>query len=144
MEFGKEIKFMSECIYNLISDKDIVSTNIVKDCTELRKLIIENPDLPIAFCVSEDAGDYAETPYVYIDKEHISFTIGELLDCEVSWNNYIMFNDRDDFYERLSDHLLDLDDTLYKLSDEEFDKILDYNAKKFEPYWKKAILVTID
>lgn len=40
---------MSECIYNLISDKDIVSTNIVKDCTELRKLIIENPDLPIAF-----------------------------------------------------------------------------------------------
>lgn len=131
-------------MWDIINSNEIRGTNCTYDNVELKKLITENPDLPLIFCVGEDAHQYEDFYYNYIESRHISCNIGEFLDCEVSWNNYLMFTDRQDFIERLGECLMDMDDSLQNLSDEEFDKIVEYNAKKFEPYWKKAILVTID
>ena len=131
-------------LWDIINSNEIRATNCTYNNTELKKLIMENPDLPLIFCVGEEVHQYEDFYYNYIESRHISYTIGEFLDCEVSWNNYLMFTDRQDFIERLEECLMDIDDSLRNLSNEEFDKIVEYNAKKFEPYWKKAILVTID
>ena len=52
---------------------------LTKDSDELKKLILENPDLPIVVLVGEESngGDY---PWVFCSS--ISFGIDEILDCD--------------------------------------------------------------
>ena len=74
---------------------------------ELKKLIAEHPDLPIVVLTNEDvvAGD--DYGWWYAPK--ISFSLGELLDCEQDVNNEKVYVDRDDFEEDLRDIMCDLE-----------------------------------
>lgn len=106
--------------------------DIVHDCSELRKFITENPELPIVVLAGDEAnsGDYQ---YAYCS--HVECKIGEILDCELPFDDdrILIFCDRDDFRETLGDFLCDL-------SDEEFERELE----KYEPYWKKVIEVWVN
>lgn len=114
---------------------------IVKDCTKLRQMIIDNPDLPIVFSVSTE-DYYDDYAFAYINENNVSCEIGEILDCDVDWHNNIMFTDRGDFEESLENYLM-LDFEIEHLSYSDFEDILNYHIEKFEPFWKKCILVTI-
>lgn len=118
------------------------TSGVVADTTELRKLIAEHPDYPICVLASEDAnsGDYS---WMYCSD--IRFELGEILDCDQPVNDEIIFNDRDDFEERLEEWLWDYlcsDDVTY--TEEQFQKYLAKEKAKYEPYWKDCIFIYAD
>ncbi len=59
--------------------------DMLHDCSELRKFITENPELPIVVLVGDETntGDYQ---YVYCTQ--VKCTIGEVLDCELKESYY--------------------------------------------------------
>ena len=111
---------------------------IIHNCSHLRKLITENPDMPIAIMVHEDA---CSDEYAYTYCTNVSASVGELLDCDLPFGSGLVLADRDDLREAIQLYLEDFDE--YRgLSDSQFDELLDKEQAKYEPYWKKAIIVT--
>lgn len=105
---------------------------------ELRKLILENPDLPIAVLCGEDA-NAGYCGYVFCTD--IRFSIGEILDCDFYDYDDAVFTDRDRLEEYIADGLCDI----YRdMPDDEFDALVKEEAKKYEPHWKKAIMIYAD
>ena len=107
----------------------------------LKKLIADHPDLPIVVIVNSEV--VADDDYNWWYAPDVSFSLGELLDCDQDVNDMKVYTDRDDFEEDLADILGnsgDYDET----TDEEFDKIVQEELKKYEPYWKKVIQIRAD
>jgi hypothetical protein len=112
---------------------------LTQNTVELRKLILENPELPIAVFVGENAntGDY----YYYQYCNEINFQIQEILDCDLSIFNGYVYTDRDDFENYIADKLAQK----YKgKSDKEYEEAVQKEIDKYEPYWKKVIAITVD
>lgn len=108
--------------------------DFLHDCSELRKLLTENPKLPVIVY----AGDDANTgEYQYTCCSRVRCAVGEVLDCELPFGDGRIFSDREDFREELVNFLQDL-------PDEEFNKALEHELKKYSPYWKKAIEVWVN
>lgn len=116
--------------------------NIIKDSAELRKMIAENPDLPIAVLVGDEA---ASDGYSYTYCTEISCAVDEILDCVPPFHTdgYII-NDREEFRDRMENWLLDQDDRYAKMPDDEFEAVLAEKIAKYEPYWKKCICIYAD
>lgn len=94
----------------------------LKDTTELKKLILENPDLPLLVFAGEESwqGEYS---YNQVDAR--IHGVQEL----TLYNDYWM--DRDEYEEELSNNLCDEEE--YKnLSDEEWDKMIKQKVDKTE------------
>lgn len=108
---------------------------------ELKKLIAEHPDYPIVVMVANEV--VADDFYGWWYAPSLSFSIGEILDCEQEVNDEKVYTDRDDFEEDLADILGDSGD-YDETTDEEFDKIVQEELKKYEPYWKKVIQIRAD
>ena len=106
---------------------------LTKETDELRKLILENPDLPIVVLADEDSAcEY----YGWTFCSRISFCIEEILDCDYYDYDDRVFTDRDRFEEVVADNL----DGEY-LTDEEYDAAVKRELEKYEPYWKKVIAI---
>ncbi len=114
---------------------------ITKQTDELKKLIAEHPDYPIVVLCGTDvvAGD----DYYFWYAPTLSFSIGEILDCEQTINDEKVYSDRDDLEEDVR-YLLENDESLADLTDEEFDKAVQEKLKEFEPYWKNVIKIKAD
>ena len=111
--------------------------NFVKYTEELRKLITENPDLPIAVIVDpEVCGDDSMWWYA----PDVRFDIGEILNCEQDVNDEKVFTDRIDFEETLADIMAD-DSHYAVLNDDDFQKAVDEKLEEYEPYWTKVIQI---
>ena len=108
---------------------------------ELKKLIAEHPDYLIVVMVANEV--VADDFYGWWYAPSLSFSIGEILDCEQEVNDEKVYIDRDDFEEDLADILGDSGD-YDETTDEEFDKIVQEELKKYEPYWKKVIQIRAD
>ena len=107
-----------------------------KQTDELKKLIAEYPDYPIVvLCDCEVCGDGS---YNWWYAPEISFSIGEILDCEQNVNDERAYADRDEFEEDLTNMLADSGD-YDEATDEEFDAVVKAELAKYEPYWKKVI-----
>lgn len=113
----------------------------MKRTDELKKLIAEHPDYPIVVMVANEV--VADNFYGWWYAPSLSFSIGEILDCEQDVNDEKVYVDRDDFEEDLADILGDSGD-YDETTDEEFDKIVQEELKKYEPYWKKVIQIRAD
>ena len=102
---------------------------------ELKRLIAENPDLPIVVLAGEEAngGDY---PWMFCSC--ISFDVGEILDCEYLDYDDAVFTDRERLEEVVADRLYDNNPTI---GEEEFNIAVAEKVKEFEPYWKKVIAI---
>lgn len=113
-------------------------SGILADTTELKKLIMEHPSYPIAVLCGENtnSGDYS-----WMYASDIQFKAGEILDCKQDVNDCIVFNDRDDFEEELEEKLWE---ELEPIAEEEFQKRLSEEIKKYEPYWKDCIFIYAD
>lgn len=114
--------------------------NLSKSSDELKQLIAENPDLPIAVLVGQDA---VSDDYGYTYCSDIHFCIDEILDCELPFGEGCVYNDRDTFENVLLDYL-DGNEEYPNLSDEEFQTLLAKELSKYEPYWKKVIAIKGD
>ena len=112
--------------------------SLVKETDKLRKLILENPDLPIVVLVGQDTncGDYRWT---YCSE--ISFGIGEILDCDFYDYDDVVFTDRDRLEEYIEDIIFDPN---VSKTAEEWDKEKEKRLKELEPYWKKVIEIKAD
>lgn len=108
---------------------------------ELKKLIAEHPDLPIVVIVSSEV--VADDDYSWWYAPDISFTMGEILDCEQDVNDEKTYTDRDDFEEDLRDVMCDQEE-YENATDEEFEKAVEEELKIFEPYWKQVIQIRAD
>ena len=102
---------------------------------ELKKLILENPDLPIVVLAGEEAnnGDYG-----YMFCTNVSFSIEEILDCDYLDYNDCVFTDRDYLEEFVEEELYD---EYSEKSEEEYEDAIKNKMAEFEPYWTKVIAI---
>lgn len=112
-------------------------TGVLFAAQDVRKLMMENPDLPVCFLATEEAntGDYNTMFCTSVHAE-----IGEILDCQQDINDEIIFTDRDHFEDELY-CMLDYSDDFD--SEEAIDTEFKRLVAEYEPYWRKCILVTI-
>lgn len=103
----------------------------LNNTTELRKLIIENPDLPLLIFCGEDSWR-DEYPYEQADVK--SWEIKELTIYKDWWV------DKDDYEERLSDELSSKGE-YESLSDEEYGQMM--KEKVAETEFVKAIVIYV-
>ena len=109
-----------------------------KKSDELKKLIAENPDLPIVVLAGEDAniGDHC-----WMFCSDIDFAIDEILDCDYCDYDDTVFNDRDRLEEKVGDDLWDDYDDEHV---EEFEAAVKARLKELEPCWKKVIAIYVN
>ena len=112
-----------------------MSYTLTKKTDELRKLILENPDLPIVVLAGEEAScDYWGWTYC----SSISFHLDEILDCDFYDYDDTVFTDRG----RLEEHIEDmLYDEYSEKSDEEYEAAIKNKLAELEPYWTKVIAI---
>lgn len=94
----------------------------MNDSAELRKLIVENPDLPL-LCFAGEGANTGEYPCELTDIH------GCAIKKLTLYNDYWL--DEDDYAERLADDLNDMDEYAY-LSDGEFYALVDEKVKNAE------------
>ena len=110
---------------------------------ELRQLIIDNPDLPLAIFATEDANG---GEYYSVSTEVLWARITELALYETKLENQLfehwesLFLERDDYEDRLRDDLCD-EEEYANLSDEEFDKVVEKKLSEIE--FTKCIYVCV-
>lgn len=115
--------------------------NIVKDSAELRRAIAENPELPIVFMTSYEAVT-DEFYWTYCSIVHCE--VGEVLDFECPWKEDIVYSSRTDFEEDLADYLSDTVEGANKMTDKEFEHLLEVQKSVYDEYWHKVIIVKAD
>ena len=111
--------------------------SLTQNSDELKKLILENPDLPIVVLAGEDASS-GYWGWTYCSS--ISFHINEILDCDYYDYDDTVFTDRDRLEEKISD---DLCDEYYGRPDEEFEAAIKSKLEELEPYWKRVIAIYV-
>ena len=102
---------------------------------ELKRLIAENPDLPIVVLASEDAND-GDHNWMFCSK--ISFSIDEILDCDYADYGDTVFTDRERLEEKISD---DLYEDFKDAPEAEYDAAVAKRLAELEPFWKKVITI---
>ena len=115
--------------------------DIVKDSADLRKMIAENPNLPIVVMSSYEA---CTDEYYWTYCSDVRCEVGEVLDCECPWKEGRVYSDRIEFEEDLVDYLSDTIENANKMSDEEFNNLVATQKDVYEEYWHKAIIIKAD
>lgn len=108
---------------------DMKQNYSLNDTTELRKLIVENPTLPVLIFCGEESwnGEYG-----YQQADVSRGEVERITLCGETWLN------EEDYREHLSDQLWEADEYM---SDEEFDKVLDKQME--ETNFVEAITVYV-
>lgn len=104
----------------------------LEDTTELRKLIIENPDLPLLIFCGEES--YYEDGYPYSMASASNGDIQELTLYSDVWM------DKDDYAEKLRDDL-DFEEEYISMTDEEYDNMIAQKVNETE--FVKAIVIYV-
>ena len=109
--------------------------SLTQKTDELRKLILENPELPIVVLANEESAcDYWGWTFC----SSISFHIEEILDYDFYDYDDRVFVDRERLEEKIAD---DLWDEYHDKSEEEYDAAVERELEIYEPYWKKVIAI---
>lgn len=102
---------------------------------ELKRLIAENPDLPIIILADESSvSDNGAWTFC----TSITFEVDEYLDCEYYDYGDTVIVDRDRLEEIIEDNLYE---EYHDKSDEEYDQAVKDKLAELELYWKKAIMI---
>lgn len=111
------------------------SYSLTQKSDELKKLILENPDLPIVVLAGEESST-SWHPWTFCSS--ISFCIDEILDCDYCDYDDCVFTDRDALEEHVADELAD---EYEDKSQEEFEEAVKRKLEELEPYWTKVIAI---
>lgn len=114
---------------------------IIHDATALRKLIAENPDLPIVVLAGEEA-NHGEWGWEYCND--VDCSIKEILDIKTPFDREdgIIFDDKGDFEEAVADVLADKEECK-NMTDAEFDEAVKREAALYDGCWRKVIAVYV-
>ena len=112
-----------------------MSYSLTYSSDELKKLIFENPNLPIVVLAGEEASSH-DWYWTYCSS--VSCHISEILDCDYYDYDDTIFTDRDRLEEKIED---DLYDEYFDKSEEEYDAAVKRELEKYEPYWQKVIAI---
>ena len=107
----------------------------LEDTTELRKLIIDNPDLPLIIFCGEESWD---GEHVYNSASASKGSIQELTLYDDGYDSIWM--EKEDYAEKLADDLYD-DEEYKDMTDEEYDKMIDQKVKETE--FVRAIVIYV-
>ena len=112
------------------------STMLLHSGDELRKVLLEHPDLPLLVFAGDEAncGDYG-----YMSCTSISVEVGEFLDCQQRINDERCFTDREEFADEARDNYCDFDG-----SEQEFEQFIEKLILSYDPYWKPCIIVYVN
>ena len=112
-------------------------SGLVNSAKELRRFLIENPDLPLVVFAGNDAncGDYS-----YTSCSSVQAYVGEFLDCKQKVNDERCYTDRDEFEEDVANCLADS----FKGTDAEFRAHVKKVVAEYDRYWKKCIILEVD
>ena len=102
----------------------------------LKKMIIENPGLPLLVFAGEEAnrGDYSFTCCTDVRVEK-----GEVLDC-AGPNDEILYTDREDLEDDVGEELYG---EVGDIPDEEYEKMLKERMSKYDEYWTDCIILSV-
>lgn len=114
---------------------------LIHDATKLRKLIAENPDLPIVVLAGEEA-NHGEWGWEYCNDVDCSIT--EILDIKTPYDrdDGIVFNDKGDFEEAVA-YVLEDREECKNMSDAEFDEAVRREMAMYDGCWRKVIAVYV-
>ena len=102
---------------------------------KLKKLILENPELPVVVLAGEESWDGCN-PWTFCS--NISFRIEEILDCDFLDYHDCVFTDRDRLEEKITDDLYaDYSDG----PEEEYEAAINRKLQELEPYWTKVVAI---
>ena len=107
----------------------------LQDTSNLRQLIIENPDLPLIIFCGEESWDGEHS---YSSASASKGSIQELTLYDDVYDATWM--DREDYAEKLADDLCD-DEEYKDMTDEEYDKMIDQKVNETE--FIKAIVIYV-
>lgn len=111
------------------------SIKITKSTDQLKKLIAEHPDYPIAVFAGEEA-NIGDCRWMFCSD--ITFSIEELLDCEFADFDDSVIKDRDRLEEFIAEQVFDENPDL---TGDAADEIVKARIAEFEPYWKNVICI---
>lgn len=106
-----------------------------KKSDELRKLILENPDLPIVVLAGDEANN---GEYIWMFCSYIRFCIEEILDCDYVASDDTVYTDRDALEDDIAD---DLYDEYSDKPQEEYEAAIQQRLAELEPFWTKVIAI---
>ena len=113
--------------------------SLIHDSSELRKLIAENPDLPIVVLANEES---ASPDYGWTYCSSVRCALGWLLDVKTPYDDpdgYV-FSDKDDLESTIVNAFQD--DKQYEgLSDDDFFEAVKKELEKYEADWKQVIAI---
>lgn len=111
-------------------------TGLLHSGDELRRLLLERPDLPLLVFAGDEAniGDWS-----YMSCGSVHAEVGEFLDCQQGINDERCFTDREEFEDEARDNYCDFDG-----SEREFEQFMDDLILSYEPYWKPCIIVYVN
>ena len=102
---------------------------------ELRRFILENPNLPIVI-LADESSVTDNGAWTFCSK--VSVNVHEILDCEYYDYGDMVITDRDRLEEIIEDNLYE---KYHDKPEAEYDAAIKAEVEKFEPYWKKVIAV---
>lgn len=109
--------------------------NLDHSTAELKRLIAENPDLPIVIMADESSVS-DNGAWTFCSK--VTFEVGEILDCEYYDYNDHVITDRDRLEEIVEDNLYD---DYINGPNEVYEQAIKDKLAELEPYWKKVISI---
>lgn len=125
-------------IKRVITEDDAKPSGLLKPCAELRKLLAENPGLPLLFstdCYPTMDDRYKTSFCFFVKAEKTKF-----LDCANPVDDERSYLCDDDFEQDVRDMLDNLPE--YEgLTDEELDREAEEIVAMYEPYWRDCIHV---
>ena len=112
------------------------------DNTELKKLIRENPDLPIVVFAGPNVRwiDPMDSEWLFCGR--VTYRITEILNCPNDYTNEVL-DDREKLWDLISDSLF----PYYDMKEAEDDEIIaqaDRISATYDKYWKKVIAIYAD
>lgn len=118
-----------------MTDLEKRETGLLHSGEGLRKLLLENPELPLLVFAGEDcnSGDSC-----YMSCGSVTAQIGEFLDCQQTVYEERCFTDREEFQEMMEDN------SDFHETDEEYREYIKARMAEYEPYWKPCIILYVD
>ena len=117
-------------------DREKQPTGLMHSGEQLRKLLLEYPELPVIVFANDSAnsGDYA-----CMSCMDISVEVGEFLDCQQEYNDCYCFTGRDEFRDEIAENVF----FEQEITDEELERETERIFAEYEPYWKPCIIMTV-
>lgn len=109
---------------------------------KLKELIAKYSDYPIVVLVANEV--VSDDEYCWWYAPCLSFSIGEILDCDQDVNDERTYTDREDFREDVQYYCVECNEDFDNATDEEFDAEVDRIVAEYEPYWRNVIQIRAD